>query len=867
LTLCADGRIEGRNKGVARVLRFVGSFFGAIFTFVTMALLVVALAVGAVFWMYGRDLPSHESLAQYTPPTISRVYSGEGLIIDEFAEERRIFTPIEDIPDLVKAAFISAEDKNFYSHRGYDTRGMAAAAIEAVQSRGETLRGASTITQQVMKNFLLSGDRTGERKIKEIILATRIEETLDKDDILELYLNEIFLGQNAYGVTAAAQTYFNKTLAELAPHEAAMLAAMPQAPSQYHPVRAMERVTERRNYVLREMWQNGAIDEATYLAEKELPLRSVQNGDFPAFREALPPRGYFTDEIRRQLSGTFGEEEFFGGGLAIRATVDPALQEQAARALRAGLERYDRGLGVWRGTGKTIAPDRLASEADWRAALAETEVPRDITGWHPAVVLAIGETSARVGIEDIAEDGDGHFIPAEDVTWARKRQGDGRLGPKAGVPGDLVSVGDVVLVRAVTSDEDGSFRRWSLRQVPEIEGAFMAMDVTTGRVIAMQGGFSYQASVFNRATQALRQPGSSFKPFVYAAALDSGFTPATIVVDAPIEVNTPEGLWKPKNASNKFYGPAPLRTGIEQSRNLMTVRIAQEIGMETVARYAEAFGVYDPMQPLIANSLGAQETTLFKMVAAYAMFANGGERVEPTLVDRVQDRFGRTIYRHDQRRCEDCRLASLDPGAIPQILSDRERVMDPVTAYQLTSMMQGVIQRGTGRGIQLPVPIAGKTGTTNDAKDVWFIGYSSNLVAGCYIGYDQPQSLGDASGGGMCGPVFESFMAEAVKTYGGGEFAVPPGGYFINIDRFSGARLPDGATGDNVVREYFREGQDERAVFAAAVVDGGFKMGSNLPLFARGETDAVSSVMTSTGKVKAVPKKADFGTLSSGGLY
>jgi penicillin-binding protein 1A len=851
------------------LLRFVGSFFGAVFTFVTMAILVVALAIGAVLWMYGRDLPSHESLAQYTPPTISRVYSVEGRIIDEFAEERRIFTPIEDIPDLVKNAFISAEDKNFYSHKGYDTRGMAAAAYEAVQTRGETLRGASTITQQVMKNFLLSGDRTGERKIKEIILATRIEETLSKDKILELYMNEIFLGQNSYGVTAASQTYFNKTLEELAPHEAAMLAAMPQAPSQFHPVRAKDRLTDRRNYVLREMWQNGHIDEATYLAERDMPLRSVQNGDYPAFREALPPRGYFTDEIRRQLSGTFGEQEFFGGGLTIRATVDPALQEQAATSLRAGLERYDRGQGVWRGTRKTIPADRLATEADWRAALAETDVPRDITGWSPAVVLAVGETSARIGIEGIEEDGDGHFIPAEDVTWARKRQADGRLGPKARVAGDLVSVGDVVLVRPVTSDEDGSFVRWSLRQVPEIEGAFMAMDVNTGRVIAMQGGFSYQSSVFNRATQAQRQPGSSFKPFVYAAALDSGFTPATIVVDAPIEVNTPEGLWKPKNASNKFYGPSPMRTGIEQSRNLMTVRIAQEVTMETVARYAEAFGVYSPMKPFLANALGAQETTLFKMVAAYAMFANGGERVEPTLVDRVQDRFGRTVYRHDQRRCEDCRLASLDPGAIPEILSNRERVMDPVTAYQLTSMMEGVVQRGTGRGINLPVPIAGKTGTTNDAKDVWFIGYSSNLVAGCYIGYDQPRSLGDVGGGSLCGPVFESFMAEAVKTRGGTAFAVPPGGYFINIDRFSGARLPDDARGDNVIREYFRDGQDESAIFAAAVVDGGFAMGSNLPLFARGETDAfeASSVMTSTGEVKVVPKKADFGTLSSGGLY
>ena len=849
------------------MLRFVGSFFGAIFTALTLGVLFAALSVGAVFWMYGRDLPSHESLAQYTPPTISRVYSGEGRIIDEFADERRLFTPIEDIPDLVKEAFISAEDKNFYSHNGYDVTSIAAAVRDWL-TRGDRLRGASTITQQVMKNFLLGGERTGERKVKEIILASRIEETLDKEKILELYLNEIFLGQNSYGVAAAAQTYFNKPLADLAPHEAAMLAAMPQAPSKYHPVTAKARVTERRNYVLREMWQNGYLDEATYLREKEMPLLSVQNGDFPAFREALQPRDYFTDEIGRQLSTTFGKEELFTGGLTIRATADPDLQKEAARALRAGLEKYDRSQGVWRGTRKVIATDRLGSEADWRAALSEAEVPRDIEGWSPAVVLSMEGDAARIGIEGIDDDSDGHFIPANDVTWARKRQADGRLGPKANEASDLVSVGDIVLVRAVTSDDDGSFLRWSLRQVPEVAGGLMAMDVNTGRVLAIQGGFSFQESEFNRATQAQRQPGSSFKPFVYAAALDSGFSPATIVVDAPIEVNTPEGLWKPKNASNKFYGPAPLRTGIEQSRNLMTVRIAQEIGMETVAGYAERFGVYEPMNPFLANSLGAQETTLFKMVAAYAMFANGGERVEPTLVDRVQDRFGKTIYRHDQRKCPDCQLASLNMGVAPRVVSDRDRVMDAITAYQLTSMMQGVIQRGTGRGITLPVPVAGKTGTTNDAKDVWFIGYTSNVVAGCYIGYDQPRSLGEESGGGLCGPVFQEFMTKAVAKYGGTEFAVPPGGYFQKIDRFSGAILYEDATGDNVVAEFFRDGQGPEV--GMAVVDGGFAMGSNLPLFAKGETDGFEggqAVTTSTGETKVIPKKANFGTLSSGGLY
>lgn len=864
LSLPGADYIGAATQGVF-VVRFVGSFFGAIFTALTLGLVFAALTVGAVFWMYARDLPSHESLAQYSPPTISRIYNGEGRMIDEFAQERRIFVPIEDIPVLVKDAFISAEDKHFYTHRGYDVGGMLAAARDAILSGGRNVRGASTITQQVMKNFLLSGDRTGERKIKELILATRIEGALSKDKILELYLNEIFLGQNSYGVAAAAQTYFNKTLGELAPHEAAMLAAMPQAPSQYHPVRAKARVTERRNYVLREMWQNGYIDEATYNREKDMPLRSVQNGDFPAFRDALPPRDYFTDEIRRQLSGSFGEKEFFSGGLTIRATVDPELQAAAALALRTGLEKFDRNQGVWRGTGQVIAADKLAA-ADWPAALAALTLPRDVAGWHPAVVRDLGDSTARIGIEGVPDDAKANVITADDVTWARKRLADGSLGKKAKVPADLLAVGDVVLVRAITRD-DGSFDHWSLRQVPEVQGAFMAMDVFSGRVLAMQGGFSYQDSVFNRTTQATRQPGSSFKPFVYAAALDSGFTPATIVIDAPIEVNTPQGLWRPKNASNKYYGPAPMRTGIEQSRNLMTVRIAQEIGMDTVAAYAERFGVYSPMDPFLANALGAQETTLFKMVAAYAMFANGGERVEPTLVDRVQDRYGHTVYRHDQRQCADCQLASLDPGFAPRIVSNRERVMDAITAYQLTSMLQGVIQRGTGHGINLPVPVAGKTGTTNDSKDVWFIGYTSNMVAGCYIGYDQPRSMPGASGGGFCGPVFQSFMETAIKKYGGGKFRLPPGGHFINIDRFSGGQLADGATGDNVVAEYFRDGEEPTF---GMMVDGGFAMGTNLPLFAYGEVgsdEGGATVTTATGETKVIPKKADFGTLSSGGLY
>lgn len=853
------------------MLRFILSFFGTIFSFITIGLAMGALIVGGIFWFYSRDLPNHDELVNYAPKTISRIYSGEGRLMDEFAAERRLFAPIEEIPDVVKHAFISAEDKNFYTHQGYDVRGMAAAFLEAVRTRGQSLRGASTIPQQVAKISFLGSERTAERKIKEIILASRMVTSLGRDKVLEIYLNDIDLGVRSLGVRAAAQSYFNKTLAELDLHEAAFLAVHPKAPYSYRPHNENEyqKALDRRNFVLREMYENGYVGQDAYETAKAEPIRTVQTGDFPPFRDSLPPRDYFTDEIRRQLSQDFGENQFFEGGLTIRATVDPEMQEQAAAALRAGLEDYDRAQGVWRGTGQVIAQEQLADEDSWRAALAEVDVPRDIAGWYPAVVLEVGNTHARIGIEGVENDEDGHWIAPADVNWARKQLEDGKLGPKASKAGDLLAVGEVVHVRALT-DKDGNFERWSLRQVPGLQGGFVAMDVNTGRVLALQGGFSYQHSELNRVSQAWRQPGSSFKPFVYAAALDSGFTPATVIIDAPIEIDTGTGdIWRPKNASNKFYGPAPLRTGIEYSRNLMTVRLAQEVGMDTIAGYAERFGVYDRMGRYLANSLGSEVTTLYRMVSAYAMFANGGERVEPTLVDRVQDRYGNTIYRHDQRECLNCDEPDLRAGEAPWIKADRKRVMNAITAYQLTSMMKGVVERGTAAGrVNLGVPAAGKTGTTNDARDVWFVGFTSNIVAGCYMGHDIPKPLGRGAGGGrMCAPVFNAFMQAATEKYGGGPFEVPPGGHFIKIDRFSGERLPPEATGPGVVAEYFRDG--EELVFGvSALIDGGFAMGSNLPLFTQDElVEAGRIEETENGENVVINPNASFGTLSSGGLY
>ena len=856
------------------MIRFTIGFFGAIFSAVTLGAIAIAMAVGGVLYIYSHDLPGHDALANYAPPTISRIYSREGMIVDEFAAERRLFVPAEEIPDLVAHAFVSAEDRNFYQHGGYDPRAIAAAFVEAVRSRGRDVRGASTITQQVMKNFLLDGSRTVERKVREIILAARIETALSKERILELYLNEIFLGQNSYGVAAAAQTYFTTNLESLTLEQAAYLAALPQAPSNFHPVRDYDRAISRRNYVLREMYENGYIARAEMERAQATALETVQGGHIEPFRTAMPPRNYFTDEIRRQLSAQYGESEFLSGGYAVRASMDESLQRVAEIALRRALESYDRDRGLWRGAPARLAPELLADEAAWRQALAETTVARDIAGWSVAVVLEVDGQRARIGIEGLDHDPEAHLILAEDVTWARPVDAEGNRGSQARGPDDLLAVGDVVHVRALTRDSDGSFLRWSLRQVPEVQGGFMAMDVNSGRVLAMQGGFSYQHSSFNRATQATRQPGSAFKTLVYAAALDSGYSPNTIVIDAPIELETPEGIWRPQNASERFYGPSPLRTGIEMSRNLMTVRLAQDVGMETIARYAERFGVYDDMQPFLANALGSQETTLFRMVASYAMFANGGERVDPTLVDRIQDRWGNTVYRHDQRLCPDCQFASLDTGLAPAIMSNRQRVIDPVTAYQLTSMMQGVVDRGTAAStVNLPVPAAGKTGTTNDARDVWFVGFTSSIAAGCYIGFDQPGPLGrGASGGGLCGPVFNEFMLEAIAEYGGGPFDVPDAGVFFPIDRFTGQRLADGASGENVVYELFRTGE-EPYFGAQAIIDGGWAMGADLPLYAAGEggagdgADQGQTVTTSTGGAARVPTQTGFGTLSSGGLY
>ena len=818
--------------------------FASLFSNVATAILFALGGIAGLVQIFGQGLPSYEELQSYQPKMLTRVYSGEGEIIAEFARERRVFVPIDEVPELVRAAFVSAEDKNFYVHPGVDAMaivkaigrfGMARAAGQSAQ-----LAGASGITQQVVKNFLVGDERSVERKMREAILAVRVDGALSKDQILELYLNDIYLGARAYGIVAAAQNYFGKTLEELAPHEAAYLAALPKAPSALHPIQNHDAAVARRNYVLREMRQNGALSAEAYDKAVAQPLDTILDERTPTVLGDADPT-YFTDEVRRQLIREVGVDQLYRGGLTVRATIDDELQELAQRALRKGLEKYDRNRGRYVGPVTRIpeiadAGAAGGGTADWQALLAGLNAPRDIDGWHLAVVLEVGDKTALVGVEGVDEAAEGkapgvlRLRLAREREWIRRTHLAGRSAPSAA--SDIWQVGDVVFVER---EDEG----WAMRQMPEVQGAFMAMDPHSGRVLALVGGFSHDDSVFNRATQAQRQPGSAFKPFVYAAALDAGYKPSTIVLDAPIAISDGRRTWKPKNSSGTFYGPTPLRRGLEMSRNLMTVRIAQAVGMDRVALYAERFGVYENMPGHLAYALGAGETTLYQMVAAYAMFANGGKRVQPTLIDRIQDHNGRTLFSHDPRFCQGCDVETFGRERTPILFDQRSQIMDPVTAYWLVDMLRGVVDHGTANKTVggLPFPVAGKTGTTNDAKDAWFIGFTENLVAGCFIGYDNPTPMGsDAYGGTLCGPVFRQFMAEAMETRAPGSFHAPRGGGIVTIkvDRTTGERLPDDAEGPDVLVQTYDLGtepeiivDDVLALADDALLFGGY--GADLP--------------------------------------
>lgn len=786
-------------------MRFVLRFFGFLFSVGAIFFLIGAIGLAYGYWVFSKDLPDHAQLADYAPPVMTRVHAADGSLIAEYARERRLYVPMQAVPKLVVAAFLSAEDKNFYKHAGIDPEGIVRAIVANLRSGGKREQGASTITQQVAKNFLLSNERTYERKIREALIALRMESTFSKDKILELYLNEIYLGLSNYGIAAAALNYFGKSVHELSIAEVAYLAALPKAPNNYHPFRQRQAAIERRNWVIDRMVDNGYISRADADAAKKEPLNVNPRVVSPNSIAS----GYFAEGVRRDIAERYGEETLYEGGLLIRSTLDPKMQAMARKALVDGLVRFDEARG-WRGAQQKLD---LAGR-EWGIALAEVPVLGDVQPWRLGVVLEVSGGRARIGLQpkkeasgQVAKDRETGAITADGIKWTRK-------------PIERTfAVGDVVYVEPLEG-KPGQFR---LRQIPEISGAIVAMDPYTGRVYAMVGGFSFDQSEFNRATQAMRQPGSSFKPIVYATALDNGYTPSSQILDAPfvLDMGPGQAAWAPSNYDGKSAGLRTLRYGIEHSKNLMTVRLSNEVGMPVISEYARRFGVYDDMLPLLSMSLGAGETTVMRMTAAYSMFVNGGRRIKPTLIDSIQDRSGRTLYRHDDRKCVGCDADKWDGGAAPKLTDTREQVLDPLTAYQMTSILEGVVQRGTAQTVKaVGKPLAGKTGTTNDAKDVWFVGFSPDLAVGVFLGYDQPKSLGNAATAGQyAAPVFRDFMQMALKDKPATPFRVPPGIKLIRVNASTGTRAGSGE-GAGTILEAFKPGTAPPETYTPVEVEG-----------------------------------------------
>jgi penicillin-binding protein 1A len=765
--------------------------------------LVLALLAGAgalyLLHRYSAGLPDYRQLADYQPPTVTRVHAGDGRLLAEFAHEKRVFVPVDAIPKRVIQAFLAAEDKNFYSHPGIDPLSVVRAVITNLDRLMDDRRpvGASTITQQVAKNFLLSNEVTIERKFKEALLAFRIEQAFTKDQILELYLNQIYLGVGSYGVAAAALNYFDKSLDSLTTGEAAFLAGLPKAPSWYHPVRRPEAAKARRDWVIGRMLDVGFIEPAE--AEQAIAEPLVMRGRAPT---ELVSADYFVEEVRRELVERHGEEFLYKGGLSIRTTVSPRLQAIADKALRDGLIAYDRRHG-WRGP---EAHTELHDDPAWPAQLGQLDHSAGLDSWQLALVMAVAADAATIGFPD----GSTASLPLAGLAWARSVDEDGNQGPPVERADQVLAAGDVIWVEqvAASAGAQGEAPReahYALRQPPEVEGAIVAMDPHTGRVLAMRGGFSYQRSEFNRATQALRQPGSALKPFVYLAALENGFTPSSILLDAPIVIDQGPGLgkWKPANYSGQFYGPSTLRLGIEKSRNLMTVRLAQAVGMERIREMATRFDLERSLGSNLASALGTNEVTLLQLTSAYAMLVNGGKRITPTLIERIQDRHGRTVLRRDARPCPQCQDVTWQGQPAPSLPDDREQVIDSARAYQMVNLLKGVVERGTGqRARAIGKPVAGKTGTTDDIRDAWFVGFTPDLAVGVFIGFDQPKSLGrEEQGASAALPIFVQFMTAALERQPATPFRVPPGVRLVRVDAETGL-LPGANTQFAILEAY-----------------------------------------------------------------
>lgn len=793
-----------------------------------------------------KDLPTLEVLKEYRPPVMSRVHAGDGKLISEFRTEARVFVPIESVPLKLQHAFVAAEDQRFYSHDGFDEKGFARAMVANIGHvlNGRRLEGGSTLTQQVAKNFLVGDQRNIDRKIREIVIAGRIEKAMGKDKILELYLNDIYFGRGAYGVAAASLNYFGKPMKDLSLEEMAYLAVLPKAPSNYQvsDPRKKERAMNRRAYVINRMVEDGYAEKAEGDAAKQTDIIVTDRFEGEEYLAAE----YFVEEARKQISKMYGYDELYSGGLSIRTTLDTKMQLNGRRSLRRGLEMLDRRHGY---RGPLTNWDSLS---DWKKRLAEFEGPKDIEPWRIAAVLNVNEKEAELGFappevaegEEIPEDETRGRLKIEDIAWAGQALPKGEVGDAPKAVTDVLKSGDIILVQRKTDTElDAEKDLYNLRQVPKANGGLIAMDPHTGRVLALIGGYSFEQSQFNRATQAERQPGSSFKPFVYAAALQNGFTPASQVLDAPfvierqdieceeneqgalellgasedrdtetleelVEEDECERFYKPSNYNaGKFYGLSTLRLGIEKSRNAMTVRLANDIGMAPIMNLSRRFGIYDDPQPELAWALGAGETTLLRLATAYSQMINGGKAVTPTILDRVQDGQGKTIFIHGNEVCEACTQEEFSGGPPPVMPDLREQVIDPVTAYQVTYMMQGAVENGTGASLRsLGRPLGGKTGTTNDSIDTWFMGFSPDLVVGVYVGVDTPEQMGLETGSSAAVPIVKSFMSEALAGTTPVPFRIPEGVTLSPVNRDTGEPSYIGAP--NFILEAFKPGTE-----------------------------------------------------------
>lgn len=773
-------------------LVWAGRLAGALLGFVFLVAMIGAVVAYGAYRHFAADLPDVDGLRSYQPRVMSRVYADDARPIAELATERRIFVPYPAIPVTLKNAFVAAEDQNFWQHRGVDPLAIARAAITNLQQMGNGRRpiGASTITQQVAKNMLLGNEVSLARKAKEAILALRIEETLSKERILELYLNEIYLGLQSYGVAAAAQAYFNKPLDELTLPESAFLAALPKAPNNYNPFRYPDAAKARRDWVLDRMVEVRAISAAEAAEAKATPIVPSQ------FRrpEPVPGADWFAEEVRRQLVGQFGPDSTTQGGLMVRTSFDPVLQAAAVKALHDGLMAYDRRMDGWRGVAGHLNLAGQPLRTGWQAALARTQHPPGMKAeWRLAVVIEESDRDAKVGW--LERDGPpGALATARtgalalsDMAWARPVR-DGRIGGSPRRMADVAQAGDLVMIEPSAA---GKGERVTLRQIPAVQGALVSMDPATGRVLAMVGGWSFEQSQFNRTTQAIRQPGSSFKPFVYLTALEQGVSPSWRFQDAPLTI----GDWSPSNYGGTFSGPTSLHTALEKSMNLVTIRVAQKVGMEAVAQNAIAFHVVDNMPRVLPASLGAVDTTVLRMAGAYASLAQGGKEVVPSLIDSVQDRDGHVVWRSQGYDCPAC----ADPAMPPEMGDARKQIADPESVFQILTMMQAVVQNGTGHeaGKGIKSTVAGKTGTTQDFNDAWFVGFTPDLVTAVWIGYDSPTSLGeDETGGAIAAPIWRNFMIAALKdrpVLTG--FPMPPGMTLVkwdgrNLDAFKQGQTP-----------------------------------------------------------------------------